>query len=157
MNVVAILETMWDWRGKTSVASFGNAPRFFRINPKNYSGKRLYRLCGSNANLFVTNACRQLGTSATSHGTPDPKWLAENLGLIETESVLGGPVDIWLVCGKVAQRTFSASGYEVRSGRVMEIPHPAARAAWPMAVIEETAHAIHRQVAGKFCQCEGGS
>src|SRR5258708_133644 len=104
-KIVAILESMWDWRQMTSSAGYQEAPRFFRISPLNFSGKRLYRIVGERANLFVTNSCRELCSSANHHGTPDANWLRENLILLE-------PFDVLLICGKVAQATFAQSGYE---------------------------------------------
>jgi hypothetical protein len=98
VNIVAVLESMWDWRQMTSGAGYKEACRSFRINPDNYSGKRLYRIVGRDADLVVTNACRELCGSASQHGTPDPAWLRENLKLL-------APFDLLLVCGKVAQAT----------------------------------------------------
>jgi hypothetical protein len=95
-KIVAVLESMWDWRQMTSGAGYAEAPRSFRINPKNYSGKRLYRIVGADADLHVTNACRELVGSASEHGKPDPAWLRENLDLL-------APFDVLLVCGKVAR------------------------------------------------------
>lgn len=134
MRVVAILETMWDWRGMTSGAGYQEAPRYFRINPENHSGRRLYKLCGSDAQLLVTNACRELATIANGHGKPDPVWLKENLTLIE-HGPRGASIEVLLVCGKVAQQCFRDSGYEFK-GRVVEMPHPAARM-WTVAMVQQ--------------------
>lgn len=139
MRVVAILETMWDWRGETSGAGYNEAPRYFRINPNNYSGKRLYRLVGPDARLLVTNACRELARSAKGHGNPDPRWLRDNLK--ELDRVATGRIDILLVCGKVAQATYTTCGYVPQRASVFEIPHPAARR-WSNEVIASTATAI---------------
>lgn len=114
----------------TSGAGYREAPRHFRINPDNFSGKRLYRIAGDDANLLVTNSCRELCGSARQHGTPDPAWLAENLRLLE-------PFDVLLVCGKVAQATFARANYAPRA-RVLELPHPAARM-WTHAMLEDAA------------------
>lgn len=137
MRVVAILETMWDWRGRTSGAGYCEAPRYFRINPQNYSGKRLYKLVGPNARLLVTNACRELAKSAKDHGIPDPHWLAENLKIINgdiedpDENIKSTQrIDVLLVCGKVAQATYKNCGYTPAQARVIEMPHPAARVYW---------------------------
>lgn len=152
MRVVAILETMWDWRGMTSSAGYVEAPRYFRINPENFSGRRLYKLIGPSARLLVTNACRELVTGPKHHGKPDPVWLGENLRLLDGvggELPGGGIVtdDKWridclLVCGKVAQQTFKQCGYAPKSARVIEIPHPAARAVWTREFIEQRAREI---------------
>lgn len=142
MNVVAILETMWDWRGMTSGAGYQAAPRFFRINPENYSGRRLYKLCGPDAKLLVTNACRELVAGPKEHGKPDPLWLAENLALIESNRPDSASIDVLLVCGKVAQQTFKQCGYRLKSGNIIEIPHPAARQVWTRDFLAQTAHLI---------------
>src|SRR5690349_8002265 len=76
--VVAVLDTMYDWQGKTSEAGYREAPRYFRINPRNFTGKRLYKLVGKNK-LLVTDACRELVSSPDEHGVPDPNWLSENI------------------------------------------------------------------------------
>jgi hypothetical protein len=124
-KIVAVLESMWDWRQMTSGAGYKEAPRSFRINPDNYSGKRLYRIVGSDADLLVTNACRELCGSANHHGTPDAGWLRENLDML-------APIDVLLVCGKVAQATYAQTGYEFE--RKIDMPHPAARM-WTQAMI----------------------
>lgn len=138
-RAVAILETMWDWRGMTSGAGYREAVPFFTINSENYSGRRLYKLVGPGYSLLVTNACRLLANSAREHGKGDPVWLRENLAAIEA---LGAPIEVLLVCGKVAQKTFWASGYVTKGARIIEMPHPAARAYWTKAKIEETAQMI---------------
>lgn len=131
-KIVAVLESMWDWRQMTSGAGYREAPRYFRINPENYSGKRLYRIVGSTADLFVTNACRELCGSANHHGTPDPQWLRENLEIL-------APFDVLLVCGRVAQAAYARSGHEF-AGKI-EIPHPAARM-WTHAMIDAAAKRV---------------
>lgn len=138
IRVVAILETMWDWRQQTSDAGYSEAPRFFRINPQNFSGRRLYKLIGPNAKLLVTNACRELVSGPQHHGKPDPSWLAENLELIESKHPESAPIDVMLVCGKVAQVTYRQSGYQSKTARVLQIPHPAARGVWTARYIQET-------------------
>lgn len=158
MRVVAILETMWDWRTQTSSAGYTEAPRYFKINAKNHTGARLYKLIGPDARLYVTNACRELVSGPQHHGTPNPEWLAENLQLLDgtkTQELLPnitpwevdgiadrGRMDLLLICGKVAQKTFRECGYVPRIARVIEIPHPAARAYWTREVIARTARAI---------------
>jgi hypothetical protein len=132
MKIVAILESMWDWRQMTSGAGYREALRSFRINPDNYSGKRLYRIVGQDADLHVTNACRELCGSANQHGTPDPAWLLENLELL-------APFAVLLVCGRVAQATYAQSGHSF--DRKLEIMHPAART-WTNAMIEAAAERV---------------
>ena len=116
-NVVALLESMWGWRGYNDPGE--DAPPFFRINPDNFSGRRLYRMCG-NANLLVTNSCRTVQESANHHGVPDPVWVASNLKFLAEQGM-----DLLLVCGKVARETFEASTFQFPE--VMFIDHPAAR------------------------------
>lgn len=133
-KVIAVLESMWDWRQMTSKAGYGQAPRAFKINPENYSGKRLYRIVGTEARLLVTNACRELVQSARHHGTPDPEWLRGNLEYL-------APFDALLVCGRVAQATYSRSGFEFDRLKLIEIPHPAARM-WTQAMIADAARRV---------------
>jgi hypothetical protein len=121
MKVVALLESMWGWRGYNTPGE--EAPRFFRINPENFSGRRLYKLVGD-ANLIVTNSCRTVQASANHHGKPDPEWVAENL----RTAYLDG-ADLFLICGKVAQETFKTAMAKVgfTIPRVILMDHPAAR------------------------------
>lgn len=118
MKVVALLESMWDWRSMTSGAGYQDAPRHFRISPDNHSGRRLYKLIGEGCDLLVTNSCRELMPSPNHHGKPDPSYVHENLTMLQ-------PFGLLLVCGKVAQSTFKESGYI--SINIIEMPHPAAR------------------------------
>jgi hypothetical protein len=131
-KVVAILESMWDWRAMTSGAGYQEAPRSFRINRQNFSGRRLYRIVGDGVNLVVTNSCRELCVSAKHHGTPDPMWLYDNLKILE-------PFDALLVCGKIAQATYISSGYVF--ARKLEIMHPAART-WTHAMLDDAAQRV---------------
>jgi hypothetical protein len=133
-KVVAVLDSMWDWRAMTSNAGHREAPRFFRINPENFSGRRLYRIVGKDVNLFVTNSCRELCRSASQHGTPDPEWLRENLDIL-------APFDVLLVCGKVAQATYAKSGCTFP--QKIELLHPAARM-WTVELLDATTDAVRQ-------------
>ncbi len=156
MRVVAILETMWDWRGMTSGAGYREAPRYFRISPENYSGKRLYKLCGPNARLLVTNACRELVSGPEKHGKGDTLWLSENLMILDGVggTLPGGGIvpdsewriDALLVCGRVAKETYRKCGYVPKAARIFEFPHPAARMFWTSEKIAEIAGQIQCQV-----------
>ena len=71
--------------------------------------------------LIVTNACHDHVGSPSDHGTPDPAWLRENLTLLE-------PFKVVLLCGRVAETAYTASGYLLPSAsRLIRMPHPAAR------------------------------
>jgi hypothetical protein len=126
MKVVALLESMWGWRGYNEPGE--EAPRFFRINPDNFSGRRLYRLCGDTT-LIVTNSCKVVQASANHHGTPDPHWVKENI----SKAIEDG-CELLLVCGKVAKETIAASG--VQFEHVIYMDHPAARR-WTNEKLEE--------------------
>lgn len=136
-KVVAILETMWDWRRQVTDAGYAQAPQFFRINPKNHSGRRLYQLVGPEAKLLVTNACKELVTGPEYHGKGDPVWLRENLETLDSLHCM----EVLLVCGKIAQATFRKSGYQPIEARVIEMPHPAARM-WTAAMMTELQNKI---------------
>ena len=121
-KVVAVLDTMW--------REVGEAPRWFSINPYNLTGKRLYTWLDGRGELLVTNACPQQVGRATHHGKPDKQWLSDNLRAL-------WPFTLLLVCGKVAQATYSLSDTlrgTVRA-RVVEVPHPAART-WTCAALD---------------------
>jgi hypothetical protein len=118
MKAVVVLEVMWDWRNVTTSAGYKErAPRWFNINPNNFTGRRLHSWLNGRE-FLVTNACPQLVSSAKGRGTPDPEWLNNNLTDLH-------PYDLVLVCGKVAQSTYKREA--VRDARVIEMPHPAAR------------------------------
>lgn len=128
----------------TSGAGYSEAPRYFRINSENYSGKRLYKLVGPNARLLVTNACRELVTGPEKHGKGDPVWLGENLRTLDgtgilPDGVVSARIEVLLVCGKVAQETYRRCGYTPSQARVIEIPHPAARMVWTREKIQAIA------------------
>jgi hypothetical protein len=130
-RVVAVLEVMWDWRAKTSSAGYAaKAPPYFHINPDNFTGKRLYDWLGPKGEfydeLLVTNACPELVNSASGRGTPDRAWLGENLKALQ-------PFDLLLVCGRVAQSTYWPA--DAGRARIIECPHPAARA-WTRAGLD---------------------
>ena len=108
-KAAAILETMWGTPGK--------APGWFRINPQNHTGRRLYWLLG-HKDLWCTNVCQQQVANAQQHGKPDPSWLERNLKRLDME--------LLLVCGRIAQQTFAVCRYRPQC-RIVEIPHPAAR------------------------------
>lgn len=131
MKILALLESMWGWRGYNDPGE--EAPRFFRINPDNFSGRRLYRLCGD-ANLLVTNSCRIVQKSANHHGIPDPEWVAENLKKAHEDGC-----DLLLVCGRVAKETYEKTGLSFPN--VIFMDHPAARR-WTTAQMAELAARI---------------
>lgn len=116
---LAVLETMW--------GGSGEAPGIFRINPHNFTGRRLYWFLG-HKDLWVTNACREYVSNAKQHGTPDPDRLAQNLQRLT--------YDLLLVCGGVAKKTYSKCGYAPEC-RVVYIPHPAWRG-WTRKALEAT-------------------
>lgn len=147
--IVAILDTMYDWRGQTSGAGLRQAPRYFRINPNNHTGRRLYDLIGPGNSLIVTDACKELVTKPTDHGTPDPKWLMENLTMLRSMR----SIDVLLVCGKVAQKTWIEvkatpsirTWYDPRMKEII-ITHPAARTVWTREYINEVKQRIRGEI-----------
>jgi hypothetical protein len=138
LGFVAILDTMW--------GTAGAAQKWFLINPTNASGRRLYKLTGSRyGNLAVVNACPQQTDHATKHGKPSVEWLAASLGSLPTHFTRRGvPL---LVCGAVAQETFTAMDIKW-NGPVIFMDHPAARR-WSKekiaAVMRSIAASIPRQ------------
>lgn len=134
-NIVALLESMWGWRGYSDA---GDVIPYFRINPDNLSGSRLYRLCGDHS-LMVTNSCRECQASASDHGKPDPAWVAGNLKFLASQKM-----DLLLVCGKVAKATYEASGFQFP--KVIFMDHPAARR-WSNAKLAATAAEIAQALA----------
>jgi len=152
-NIVALLDSMWGWGGYHAVDE--EAPAYFRINPDNHSGRRLYSLVGDH-NLLVTNCCKTVQATANHHGDPDPIWVDKNLSFLCTQRM-----DLLLVCGRVSKATFRSSSSRLPalsigfdSGRFktrnmaewrkyLAIDHPAARR-WSKASIESTRQEIER-------------
>lgn len=130
-TVAVVLDTMWGWCGREPE----QAPRWYRINPENHSGKRLYKLTGLGMReLLVTNICREVVSNPNQYGKPDKVWLRENLGLMDC-SVL-------LVCGTRARDTFEQlNRVPVEVGRILKISHPAARN-WTTAKLDEVSKLI---------------
>jgi hypothetical protein len=125
MKIAVVLEVMWGATRKT------RAPRWYKINPHNHSGKRLIKLLGHD-DFMVTNACPEYVTAANEKGIADPAWLRENLRQYNPDMVL--------VCGGVARRTFFRD--MVRPGSIIALlPHPAARG-WTKAGIAAAAKAL---------------
>ena len=106
MRNIVILEVAWGYGGP-----------LFRINPRNFTGRRLYRFFGA-ASFLVTNACSTVVNSAREHAKPDPVTLRAVLRRANPSFVL--------VCGRVAAETFSADMVSA-SCVVMSCRHPAAR------------------------------
>ena len=134
-NIVALLESMWGWRGYSAK---GDVVRYFRINHENFSGRRLYRICG-NHNLLVTNSCPECQSTANDHGKPDPQWVRDNLIFLH-----GQGMDLLLVCGKVAKGTFEASAFQFEP--VIFMDHPAARR-WSNQSLDAMHDRIERELA----------
>lgn len=154
-KVVALLESMWGWGGYNDPGA--EAPHFFRINPDNHSGRRLYSLVGSHE-LVVTNCCRIVQETANDHGKPDLEWVRQNLQMASRE------MNLLLVCGRIAKDSFErvasipsgiTDGIAYISGNGTgevfhwyAIDHPAARR-WSHAKIEQTQAHIERLLCSK--------
>lgn len=136
-RIVVVLAVQWGMPGDV-------ASRWFRINPWNHSGKRLYRLIGHGV-FKVTNACKELVHRASDQGTPDAAWLRSNLKVLRP--------DIVLVCGNVAQSTFKRDMVP-ESALVFRLPHPAART-WTKKQIESWARRLqkHTCAPGAWPRC----
>lgn len=125
-KVVVVLEVMWGLPGDRPL-------RWFSINPDNHSGRRLNSMI--DGAYTVTNACSDIVHSARHRGTPDKVWLEANLRKLQP--------DVLLVCGKVAQATFSRS--MAPKARVLVLPHPAART-WSKASIAAARNKIQQAI-----------
>lgn len=115
-RVVAVLEVAWG----------GRTGHWFKINPYNYSGSRLYEMLG-HEDLLVTNACPQIVRRPDERGTPDPRYLNDNL-----QKML--PFSLLLVCGDVAKKTLAQCRNQI-TVRTLFMPHPANRS-WTKSGLE---------------------
>ena len=130
MNAVVVLDSQW---GPLARAI---APRFFTINERNHTGKRLHGwLAAQYPQFVVTNACPGIVDHATKHGTPSKEWLGENMRYLKKRL---NP-ELVLVCGAVARATYDRA--DVDGSRIIELPHPAART-WSKQGIELVANVI---------------
>ena len=137
-KIVAVLDSMWG-------GGQGRATSYFRINPYNRSGNRLYSLLGSwGRYLWVTNCCPEMQIDANHHGKPDPGYLAKNLTSLE-------PISLILVMGEVAKSTFEKIGYNTNA-RILILKHPAARN-WTNQEIQSTAGKIRYLLLQKDADC----
>lgn len=128
VDAAVVLDTMWGgWGGNHQ------APRWFRIDPENHSGRRLHWLLEGHS-FWVTNACRAYVAHAGQHGTPDPVWLADNLKRVQCR--------LLLVCGRVAQATYDRCGHQPQ-GHVLRIMHPASRT-WTRAELDRAKGQVQR-------------
>lgn len=125
---------MWGWHGYHDAGNL--APRFFRINPNNHSGRRLYKICGPEHNLIVTNSCPIVQSSANHHGKPDPVYVAENLNKAFEDGA-----DLFLICGRIAQETYKAANFHWVFPNVYFMDHPASRR-WTVAKFEAARNAV---------------
>lgn len=131
--VVVILEVMWGLRYQEQGA------RWFRINPRNHSGKRLIQMLG-HQDFVVTNACPQQVASAKHRGTPSAEWLHANLRSL----MMANTIDQVLVCGRVAEKTFMVNSYAMfcKLGiSIVFMPHPAAKG-WTRLGLDNAAQAV---------------
>lgn len=134
-KAVAVLEVQWGpWRRP--------AP-YFKINPHNFTGRRLYWFLGHD-DLLVTNACPEIVDTPNGRGKPDAAYLYKNLCAL-------APFNVLIVCGRVAQATWEQIHESVgtTSFRTVYIPHPAARAAWNRNRLDEAQKAIQAAYRGE--------
>jgi hypothetical protein len=129
-RAVVILDVMWGWGASGSLET---ALPHFRINPNNFSGRRLHKWlpAAMGWDFVVTNACPELVKTAAGRGKPSLTWLRSNLMSLQTT----GPLDLALICGQNAKKTFANCGLSLLPNRLLYLPHPAARF-WNMAGID---------------------
>src|ERR1700690_397009 len=76
-KVFILLDTFWGERaGRIS-------PRWYNINPNNYSGKKIYKLTGCNfREVMVGNICKYQVGYSNELGKPDLDWVKSNFDMI---------------------------------------------------------------------------
>lgn len=119
MSVLVVLQNMWGWGGYGS----SRAPLVFRINPDNFSGRRLYNMLGDRS-FYVTNSSSGCARTAPERLKPDPDFLRKAVAL--------RPWKLYVVCGVQATETFKlvdrqAPELELARAQVVFMRHPAAR------------------------------
>lgn len=115
MNIVAILQSMWGPRRE-------RAPLFFRINPQNRSGAKLYTVTQGHS-LVVTNTASICGDSPDDYQPIDLAHLTKALDRLRK----GIGIDAVLVCGNQSKEAWLALPAKYRTTPHIIMPHPAAR------------------------------
>lgn len=81
---------------------------------KSHTGKRLMEMLPDDAQVFVTNACTEVGFQASSLFRPDLSHIRQAIYMHEPDKILA--------CGKVAQKALEQLDYDF-----VAAPHPAYR------------------------------
>jgi hypothetical protein len=113
--VLAILQSMWHYDAPAK------APLFFRINPRNRSGAKLYKITAGHK-LLVTNSTSVCGTGPDSNAPIDLKFLERAIRRADRMKI-----DVLLVCGRQAKEAFEQLPEDLRRKPHIIMPHPAAR------------------------------
>ncbi len=115
MKILCILQNAWGWDG----SEHAEAMRlFFRVNPRNKSGKRMYGICEGH-DMYFTNASTTITATASGKGKTD----IENL----KEAVKAQEYDLYIVCGSQAAEAVNKISEEHINGVIIFMPHPASR------------------------------
>lgn len=138
LRATVVLEVMWDWRSMTSNAEYvEQAPKWFTINPNNFTGRRLHWFLGHN-DFLVTNACPELVSSPNHRGTPSKDWLKSNL----KEMYDRWKFDTVFICGSVARSIYEHNWLPLV--RTIYMPHPAFRG-WNRTTLDEAKRRIQSE------------
>lgn len=114
---IVILEVMW--------GAPDGARTLFQINPKNHSGRRLYKIMPGR--FLVGDACPGIVASPNMRGVPSVEHLES---VFDYAIGRGYTLPVVVIGGKIARATFEAMPHKPGIKRVMFMPHPAARAFW---------------------------
>ena len=121
-----------------------NMPIFFTINPRNYTGKKLYKMTRGHY-MVVTNACPILGYGPKSKGETDLDHIKK--GIYYKFPNIEKKFDMLLVCGKQAQEAVYQIEEEI-DVPIIFMPHPASRTLTNLLTdrVEEYINCIHGEI-----------
>lgn len=91
---------------------------FFKVNPRNKSGKRMIKICGEDNDMFFSNVCPDIYTNPKDKGKTDLEHL---------KSVLKSQnYDLYVVCGSQAEEAVEKVINQIKKP-IIFMPHPASR------------------------------
>lgn len=114
LRMLCIMQNAWGSHNLKNIM-------FFRINPRNKSGKRMLNICGDN-NVYFANVCPTVTEVSNGKGKTDLAHVKQ--------IVFAQEYDLYIICGEQAKKAIGAA-FEGSAGlnnkSVIFMPHPASR------------------------------
>lgn len=146
MKILCILQNAWSWDGSERAEAMR---LFFKVNPRNKSGKRMYGICEGH-DMYFTNVSTTITATASGKGKTD----IENL----KEAVKAQEYDLYIVCGLQAEEAVEKILDHISKPMIL-MPHPASRNLTNKLCNDVSIHIKnnfhHKHAAAKFIQLKG--